>query len=405
MARLKYSIQKDEQSTPAKVGAPTEDRSAIQKFDDVLIAGLTMQATEIHLEPYGAQTRVRYRVGSTLSDQEPFDGRLHPTVVNRIKVLANLDIAKRGIAQKGYFRVELDDSPFEAMAIIAPSANGDKAMLKVSYRSAFGFGIEQLGMYPPTLAGLHHVLERPNGLLLVAGPPGSGRTTTCYSILRQLNSPDRLLTSVETDIRYQVPGVVQSKPEPRYGHTFQDALNAAVDQEPDVLLVGEMSDSEVARISISAAFGKRIVVGRMNAAAGATALLQLMDMGLPGFLVSSGVIGVVSQRLLRRLCDSCREPYVPQESIVRELGLTPHPELRFYRARGCPSCGNVGFNGKVACFELFVPNERVQERLVARGSAREITESAQGSFVPLKLDGLGRVAQGLTTLEELLARL
>ncbi|MBI4821230.1 MAG: Flp pilus assembly complex ATPase component TadA [Deltaproteobacteria bacterium] len=404
--RLKYSIQKEESPAAGKSGLGADDRSAIQRFDDILTAGLSGHATEIHLEPYGLQTRVRFRIGATLADQEPVDGRLHNTLVNRIKVLANLDIAKRGTSQKGYFRVELDEAGFEVSCIIAPTSNGDKAMLKISYRTAFGFGLEQLGMYPQTLQALNHVLERPNGLLLVAGPPGSGRTTTCYSIMRQLNSPDRLVTTVENEIKYQIPGVVQGKPEPRHAYTFLDALRAAVDQEPDVLMVGDLTDSEVARIAISAAFGKRIVVARMNAAAGATAFLQLMDMGLPGFLVSSGVIGVLSQRLLRRLCETCREPYTPAESVTRELGLSPHPpDLRFFRPRGCPACGNTGFVGQVACFELFTPNERVQERLVARGSAREINEAAAGSFTPLKFDGLARVAQGLTTLEELLARL
>ncbi len=409
LKKLKFITQKDD-----KEGAPgarppqaaAEDVSVTRKVDEVIAQALAAGASEIHFEAFPERTRVRIRVGNQLQEQGALESRLHANVINRIKVLGGMDITRRGIAQKGYFKVDLEDRKVDMAAVIIPTPIGEKAYVRIHYTQALQFSLDQLGMYPQILAGFKKALERPNGLVLIAGPPGSGRTTTAYTCLQHLNAPEKNMASFETTIRYQVPGVIQGKPDERFGFGFIDGLRAMLDQEPDVLYVGDLNNDQAARMTLGAAFGKRIVIGRINAGSGATALLALLDMGMPGFLVASGVIAVLTQRLVRRLCERCRQPYAPTELVLGELGIKPKPGLSFFAAKGCEACGGTGFSGYLGLFELFTPNEKVQEKLIARAPAREIQEAAaETGLVPLRHDGIRKVSQGLTTLEEVLARL
>lgn len=407
--KLKFTTQKDEKENPQQMRQQqmaAEDVNVTRKLDEIIAAALGSGASEIHIEPAPDQSRIRTRIKNQLTEQSTVEGRFHDNLINRIKVLAGIDITRRGIAQKGYFQVDLEERKVSLVAITMPTPVGDKAVIKIHYMQALGLSLDQLGMYPQILEQFKTLLARPNGLILIAGPPGSGRTTTCYTCLQQLNDPAKNVCTFENNIRYQIPGVIQGKPEERFDYTFTNGLKATIDQEPDVLYVGDLNDDEVARMTLAAAFGKRIVLGRINASNGATALLSLLDMGLPGFLVAQGVIGVLTQRLVRRLCESCRQAYTPSEAVFNELSIKPRPDLKFFSPKGCPQCGETGFTGTLGIFELFVPNELVQEKLIARAPAREINQAAaETGFVPLRHDGIRKVSQGLTTLEEVMARL
>jgi type II secretory ATPase GspE/PulE/Tfp pilus assembly ATPase PilB-like protein len=405
---LKFTPQKDDAAAaaqPKQPGAP-DDGSVAQKIDEILHRALASGATEVHFEPSPERTRVRMRVHGRLVDFEALDARLHGKLINRIKIMGGMDISKRGVAQRGYTKVEAEQRAFDLVAIIVPTPTGEKALVRINYMTALGLTLDQLGMFPQILNSLKKLLDRPNGLLLIAGPPGSGRTTTAYTCLQYLNRPERNVSTFEPDIRYQIPGVIQGKPDARYDYGWLDGLRATIDMEPDILYVGHLNDDDTARTTLAAAFGKRMVLARINAKNGPTAMMQLLDMGLPGFLVASGVIGVLSQRLVRRLCEACREPYKPADTILTELGVKPHAELTFYAAKGCGQCSNTGFRGSIGIFELFIPNEKVQEKLIARASAQELqTAATETGFLALRLDGMSKVSRGLTTLEEVLARL
>jgi type II secretory ATPase GspE/PulE/Tfp pilus assembly ATPase PilB-like protein len=385
-------------------GAP-EEVGVIKKLEEILQGGLAQGATEIHLDPLPERTRVRYRVqGKMVELPENVDAKLHQKLISRIKVIGLMDISKRGVAQKGYSKIEHDGQSFEMVIMVVPAQAGEKAMFKIGYTTTLGTTLERLGMFTKVLASFKKLLERPNGLVLMAGPPGSGRTTTCYSALTYLNTPEKAVYSFEPEIRYQIEGVLQGKPEPRYEYGYLDGVRATLDLEPDVFYIGDLNGEDVARLAVGAAFGKRIVLGRLNAKNGATALMSLLDMGLAPFLVTSGVVGVVSQRLVRRLCEACRQPYVPSETVLTELSLNPNPELKFYSATGCDECEQSGFKGKIGLFEVLVLSETVQEKVLARASAAEIQEAAvESGMMTLRLDGVSKVTRGLTTIEEVLA--
>ncbi len=410
--KVKFISNKDDKAQADNPQAVQQQKMAAQdvsvsrKLDEIVANALAMSASEIHLEAFADRTRVRVRTQGKLQEIDSLEAKIHTNLVNRVKVLGGMDITKHGVAQKGYFKVDTDERQVELVAVIMPTPLGEKAMIKIHMRQALGLKLDQLGMYPKVLEAARKQLARPNGLLLVAGPPGSGRTTTGYACLQELQSDDKNCATFESNIRFEMPGVIQSKPEERFDFNFLDGLRAAIDMEPDVLYIGEMNDAEAARMALSAAFGKRIVIGRMNATNGATAVLALLDMGIPGFLVAQGVIGVLSQRLVRRLCEQCRQAYQPPDAVLQELGIRTGQQLKFYKAGACEACGQTGFRGQLGLFELFVPSDKVREKIIARAPAAEINAAAaETGFVPLRHDGIRKVSQGLTSLEEVMAKM
>jgi type IV pilus assembly protein PilB len=404
---FKPAQPKEELVSSAAAAKPAvDDGSIAQRVDEILQKALAGGATEIHFEPFTDRTRLRLRLHGRLIEQEGFEARLHGKLINRLKVMSGVDISKRGVAQRGYSKFELEQRTFDLTTTIVPTPFGEKALIRINYLTALGVSLDQLGMFPQTLASLKRLLDRPNGLILIAGPPGSGRTTTCYTCLQYLNRPEKNVSTFEPDHRYLIPGVIQGKPDARFEYGWLDGLRATIDLDPDVLFVGQISDEETARMTLATAFGKRMVLGRINSKNGPTAMMQLLDMGLPGFLVASGVIGVLTQRLVRRLCEACRTPYQPQDSMLAELGVKQGPEITFYASKGCDKCHGTGFRGMLGLFELFVPTEKVQEKVIARASAQDISASAlETGYLPLRTDGVIKVSRGLTTLEEVLARL
>jgi len=390
---------------PGALGGAPEEVGVTKKLEEILKGAITRGATEVHLDPGAERTRVRYRIqGKMVELPENIDPKLHAKMISRTKVIGLMDISKRGTNQKGYGKLDHNDRAYEMVIMIVPTPVGEKALFRIGWTQTLGTTVDKLGMFTKILAGFKALLARPNGLILMAGPPGSGRTTTCYSALQVLNTPDKTVCSFEPEIRYQIDGVLQGKPEERYSYGYLEGVRATLDLEPDVLYLGDLNGDEVARLAVSAAFGKRIVLGRLNAKNGSTALLQLLDMGLPGFVVTSGVIGVLSQRLVRRLCESCRQAYPPTANVLAELQINPQPDLMFYTARGCPECDSTGFKGKLGIFELLVLSDKVQEKVLARASAAEIQDAAiESGMMTLRVDGISKVSRGLTTLEEVLA--
>lgn len=402
MAKLKFETGgKDEEGQQKAPQA--EDRSIVEKVDDLLLQALQAGATDVHVEPGEEATRVRMRVDGTLQELASLAENIHHKVVNRLKILGGMDITRSKIAQRGFFKVQHDEHSAECHASVFPSVAGEMVTIDVQYKRGLDLSLEHLGFFTEVLKGYKDALAKPHGLVLVAGPPASGRTTTCYASLAFLNSPQKSVLTFELVNKYELPGVVQGKPSPIHEFNFVDGVRAAMDSAPDVVLVGECQDPEVARLMIQGAFSKRIVIGRMAAHDASNALVTLMDMGVQPFLITAAVNTVLAQRLVRRICDRCKEGYAPSEQLVADIGYKMRPDLQFFRGKGCAACGGTGYRGYIGIFELLSLGEEVAELLVGRRSAQEIREAAAAKgMVSLKRDGMNKAVMGYTSIEEVL---
>jgi type II secretory ATPase GspE/PulE/Tfp pilus assembly ATPase PilB-like protein len=404
MTNLKFESagREEEQLKPAQL----EEKGVIEKVAEIIMRALTERATEIHLEPSPKpepESRVRMRVDGVLKPVPGFSSGLHSKIANRIKILGSMDITKSRIAQSGFFRTEHDGQKVEIGAYIFPTVIGEKVTLSLQFKRGLELSLEHLGFFTEVLKLYKDALAKPHGLVLVAGPPASGRTTTSYASLALLNSPQKAVAAFEQVNKYELPGIVQGKPSFQGDFTFRDGVRAMMESGPDVALVGEVNDPEVARLMIQGAFAKRIVIGRMAAHDAANAVTTLVDMGVQPFLLTAAVNGVLAQRLVRRICDRCKEPYVPPEQVVGEIGYKMRPDIQFFRGKGCAACGGTGYRGHIGLFELLILNEEINEAIVQRKSPNEVREAAaNGGMISLKRDGVNKVVMGYTSIEEVL---
>lgn len=383
-------------------GITIDDKGYSKKVDDFILTAIKREATDIHFEPLQECLQVRIRINGMMEkiDEMPINA-LH-NVINRIKVLSSMDITKSKIPQEGYFKYNAE-KPIEIYSYIFPCIYGERAVLKLQYKRSIALNLNELGLQASTLESLKKALSMQNGLILVVGPPGNGKATTLYAILNYLNTPNKNLMSFETTIKYNLPNLTQGKPDEKIDYTFVSGVKAMMEQEPDVALVGDISSLDVARIIIHSAFYKRIVLARLTANDSINAISYLIDMGIQPFLVTAALNTILAQRLIRRLCDYCKEAYQPSPSLLKEIGYKLRPDIQFYKANGCEKCMNSGYSGLIGIFELFTPSEELNELIIAKESRKTLIEAAIGSgFIPIKKDGIIKAASGLTTIEEVL---
>ena len=400
--KLKFESGKEDDQ-PQKAAPQAEEKTVVDKVDALLSEALQAQATDIHVEPGPEETRVRMRVQGQLQQVATFPASLHLKLVNRFKILGGMDITRSKIAQRGFFKVKAEEVNAECETFVIPSVLGEKVTVDILLKRGLELSLEHLGFYTEVLKSYKDALSKPHGLVLVVGPPASGRTTTCFASLAALNSPQRAVITFESVNKYELPGVVHCKPSPQHDFNFVDGVRAMMEANPDVCLVGEVQDPEVVKLMLQGAFAKRIVIGRMAAHDSVNALVTMMDMGIQPFLITAAVNGVLSQRLVRRICDGCKEAYEPPEQLVNEIGYKMKPGIQFHRGKGCASCGGSGYRGTLALFELLILNEDINEALVARRSPGEIRDVAtKHGMVPLKRDGVNKAVMGYTAIEEVL---
>lgn len=389
--------------TAALARPPVDDRSALHEVDTILANAATVGAKEVHFDPLPDRIAVRQRIKEGLVLVKEVEEKLKTSVINRIKVLSGMDITKNRIPQTGYMRLTLGEQKVEVYTALAPSLYGEKLVAKFQHRHAAQFKLETLGFSSKTLPLLKKAIERPNGLVLVSGPPGSGKRTTVYACLGHLTGPDKLVMSIETVIKYELPGMVQVKHDEHAEFTLAAGVRGVMQQEPDVCFVGETQDPEVARLAVQGGFARRIVFARMSANNSVNAMQQLIDMGLPPFLVTGAVIASVNQRLVRRLCGKCRQAYEPPPALLAELGVRFPPGTQLFKPGGCAECDGRGYRGYMAIFELYLPSEELSEMFMSRAPVKDILKhAAEGSLVPLKMDGAQRSAAGLVAIEDVL---
>jgi len=363
-------------------------------------------ASDIHIEPFEDELKVRYRVDGLLHEVEAPPARLFPAVVSRIKIMARLDIAEHRLPQDGRIRMRVQGRELDLRVSTFPTMHGESVVMRLLYKDGAVGDFTELGFSEHTLADFKACLMRPYGILLVTGPTGSGKTTTLYAALRVLNDPSRKILTVEDPVEYQIPGVNQMQVKPQIGLTFARALRSMVRQDPDVIMIGEMRDLETAEIAVQSALTGHLVLSTLHTNDAPSSITRLLDMGVAGYLVTSVVNGVLAQRLVRRLCPACREAYRPLPELVRRTRLdrvAGREDVTLYRPVGCEACLGTGYHGRIAIMEMLVMNDPLRRLVLEQADARRLAQAAmEGGMVPLYEDGLAKALAGVTSIEEVL---
>jgi general secretion pathway protein E len=377
------------------------DAPVIRLVQDLINRAIAAHASDIHLEPSERALHVRLRLDGLLRELEPQPKELAAAVVSRVKVMAGLDIAERRLPQDGRIRVTVQGKEIDFRVATTPTLHGESVVLRILDRQDVALDFAALGFDQQLQETLKSAINRPFGIVLVTGPTGSGKTTTLYAALKEINTPERKIITVEDPVEYVLEGINQVPVRPQIGLTFAQALRAFLRQDPDVLMVGEIRDRETAEIAIQAALTGHLLLSTLHTNTAAGALARLLDMGIDDYLLTSTLHVVLGQRLVRKLCTQCREPYVPAPDICARFSLAPEPERLWYRPRGCPSCGGTGFRGRTSILEALPMSDAVRAQVLARADAHAIEKVAieEGMRTMLR-HGLERVGAGTTTAEE-----
>src|SRR5450759_3714717 len=388
-----------------QLAASSGEAPAIKLANLIIIQAIKDRASDIHLEPFEKNMRLRYRIDGVLIDATPPPKQMQLALASRIKIMSNLDIAERRLPQDGRMRVKVSGKDYDLRVSILTNVHGEKIVLRVLDKTNLSASIDKLGLDEATLKQFRVAIDAPHGLILVTGPTGSGKTTTLYSALNELNSPQWNIITVEDPVEFQIPGINQVPTKKEIGLTFANALRSILRQDPDIIMIGEIRDTETAEIAIEAALTGHQVLSTMHCNDAPGAIVRLDDMGIAPFLISSSVILSCAQRLLRRICSHCKEPVTYPAKMFEGLTIDPvmFDGVQLYRGRGCDRCKNSGYVGRMAIIEAMTITDEIRKLIIARSSNREMAKLAinQGMRT-LRMVALDRARDGLTTLEQVL---
>jgi type IV pilus assembly protein PilB len=388
----------------ATIMADLADAAPIVRFVNlVVMQAVADRASDIHFEPFETEFRIRYRVDGALYEMSPPPKHLAIPVVSRIKVMANLNISERRVPQDGRIAFSLGNKQIDLRVSTLPTQFGESVVLRVLDRSAVNLEIESLGFPKYVYDYVSEVILRPNGIFVVTGPTGCGKTTTLYSCLRRVNTIDSKLLTAEDPVEYDIEGIMQVAVNEGAGLTFSKALRSFLRQDPDIIMVGEMRDLETAQISIQASLTGHLVLSTLHTNDSPGAVTRLVDMGVEPFLISSTLMGVLGQRLVRTICKQCRTPFEPTEAQLALLNLSPHDlgDKVFYYGRGCSNCNDTGYRGRKGIFELLIVNDAIRGLINERAPTVVLRQKAvELGMVTLREDGLRGIFEGDTTIEE-----
>jgi general secretion pathway protein E len=371
----------------------------------IITRAIEMRASDIHFEPFEDQFRVRYRVDGVLHDVESPPNRLQAAIVSRVKIMAKLNIAERRLPQDGRIMLRVKGKEIDFRVSSVPTIYGESIVLRILDKSSIVLDIEKLGFPEDTLKGFNHLIQRPHGIILVTGPTGSGKTTTLYCALEKINSPDKKIITVEDPVEYQLRGVNQIQVKPAIGLTFANALRSIVRQDPDVILIGEIRDAETAEIAIHSALTGHLVLSTLHTNDAPSAITRLIDMGMEDYLLSSTIIGILAQRLVRVACPDCQVPYAPDPAILREMQRNGERSegWRIIEAKGCEQCAHTGYWGRAGIFEFLEIDDDIRKLILEKKDSNIIKEAARKRGMrTLREDGWLKVKQGVTTIPEVL---
>ena len=377
----------------------------VKAINMLVIEAMRRRASDIHLEPMADTLRARLRIDGHLVEAHRLPKSIQNLMLTRLKIMSGLDITESRVPQDGRFKVRLREREVDFRVSVLPIAYGSKVVLRLLDKANLSVGLDQLGFTPEAVEQFTLAVKRPHGMILVTGPTGSGKSTTLYSVLSQLNQPSKHLMTIEDPVEYQVEGITQVQVNTEVGLTFAGGLRSILRQAPDVLMIGEIRDFETADIAMKASLTGHLVLSTLHTNDAASAVTRLVDMGVEPFLVASSVSLIQAQRLVRKLCMKCREPFEPPASLFVRLGLQPSAQATFFKAVGCQFCNGSGYRGRIGILEVIVPDERIRELIVSRAQSWEIKDHAMKSLdmVPLRHDGMKKAEHGLISLEEVFA--
>lgn len=369
----------------------------------VLLTAIRDKASDIHFEPFEDEFKMRYRIDGVLFEMVPPPKHVAMAISSRIKVMSNLDIAERRLPQDGRIELMVQGRPVDLRVSVLPTMFGESVVLRVLDRGQVNLDLEQIGLREDDLGILRQLIGKPHGIVIVTGPTGSGKTTTLYSCLRELNSPDVKILTSEDPVEYDIDGLVQCQVKPDIGLTFARCLRSFLRQDPDVILVGEIRDLETAQISVQASLTGHLVFSTLHTNDAPSSIARLLDLGLEPFLITATLEAIVAQRLVRKICANCKEEYIPTEQQLMELSLRPD-DVRgrtFFYGRGCDYCNNTGYKGRMALFEIMLLDDDMRELIISNASTGLLRQEARkrGTRV-LRESGLLAIYDGVTSIEE-----
>jgi type IV pilus assembly protein PilB len=384
-----------------RLATDSEDAPVIKIVNLIMVQAIREKASDIHIEPFQRTLKLRYRVDGELIQAESPPKALQLAITSRIKILAGLDIAERRLPQDGRFRIKVMGKDVDLRVSILPTAHGEKIVIRILDKTSLSGSLDQMGMDETTLGKFKKAIDAPHGMILVTGPTGSGKTTTLYSVLQELNNPQYNIVTVEDPIEYELAGINQVAVRSEIGLDFASALRSILRQDPDIVMVGEIRDNETADIAVKAALTGHQVLSTLHTNDAAGAITRLDDMGIEPFLIASSVLMTCAQRLVRRVCMNCREEFLPEPEMFEKLGLEPNKDAVFYRGSGCDRCKGRGYLGRMAIIEALPVSEPIRRLIIKRASAAVIKNQAvTEGMKTLRMAGIDKAIEGTTTLEE-----
>jgi type IV pilus assembly protein PilB len=403
---LKKKMEAAESGKPlelADVEALADSAPVRKLLNMVLLLAIKDHASDIHFEPFEDEFRIRIKADGVLFEMVPPPRHLAFAITTRIKVMANLDIAERRLPQDGRIELTVGGHPVDLRVSVLPTMFGESVVMRILDRSVVSLNLAKVGMNAEIIKEFREIIARPNGIVLVTGPTGSGKTTTLYSALTELNSMEDKLITTEDPVEYQIDGIIQIPIDSEIGVTFAACLRAILRQDPDIILVGEIRDLETAEIAVQASLTGHMVFSTLHTNDAPSTITRMKDMGVPTFLITATVEAILAQRLVRRVCSQCREETTPSEDLIVDLGMTieQFKGKKVYKGRGCEVCNNTGYKGRVGLFELMVMNDHLREMVMANAAVDEMRDAASGfGMVTLRTAGMNFAYEGTTTLDE-----
>lgn len=370
-----------------------------------LSQAIRSRASDIHIEPYQTELKVRYRIDGVLYNMHTLPRRFHSAITSRVKIMSKLDIAEKRLPQDGRIMIKIADKDVDIRVSVIPTTFGERIVLRLLDKRSIFYSMEEIGLSSDKLEVMNRLIRGANGIILVTGPTGSGKTTTLYAALEKINSPDKNIITIEDPVEYQLPGIGQIQINPKINLTFANGLRSIVRQDPDVILVGEIRDLETAEIAIHAALTGHLVFSTLHTNDAPGAITRLLDMGIEPFLAASSVVAIVAQRLVRVICPYCKQPYEPEEALLKEVGLTSSglTAKTFYRGKGCSECLNTGYRGRTGIYEILPVGDSIRSLISKTSDSATIkAEGIKRGMTTLRDDGTKKVLEGTTTIEEVL---
>lgn len=380
-----------------------EDAPAISLVDGIISKAVNEKASDIHIEPDEDTLRIRFRVDGLLHEVLRLNKVLHPAIISRIKIMSNMNIAEKRVSQDGRFKVKLNFKDIDFRVSTLPTNYGEKVVLRVLDRSKAMLDLDRIGMDSHSLEAYQEIVKKPYGIVLISGPTGSGKTTTLYASLNQLNSIDKNIVTVEDPIEYNFKIINQVQVDETAGVTFASALRSILRQDPDIVMVGEIRDKETAEIAIQASLTGHLVLSTIHTNDAVSSIVRLVDMGIEPFLVSTAVVGLIGQRLVRKVCLDCLVEYEPEKELLNRIGYDEDSHVKFVRGEGCPECHYTGYDGRVGIYEVLQIDSKIRE-LINKNENIDIIRryAVENGFRSMYESGMALAKKGITTLEEIL---